>query len=667
MYIEKIHYDNLGPIRKFDFSFTNAGNPKPLILVGENGSGKSLFLSNIVDAFFEIAQIGYQNVAIPELNGYKYFKTLSNIQISIGEAFLCSHIRFAQDEDKIEYIFKCGSKAFDSYCSEIGDSLHLDLQWPDTENFKKVITNKKIAKDCFTKGVICYFGPSRYEKPVWVGKDYYLQSLDEHINITEKFDGTLETPIIASNITPQNMTWLLDIIVDSRTDVAFQGQEMASVNVSPGVLSQLTQARRNVESILSDILGEQVYFGLNFRNSGNSRFHIRSKATGNVVIPTLDSLSTGQLSLFNMFSTIIRYADKSDISYSVKNENISGIVVVDEIELHLHSNLQRNILPKLLKRFPKIQFIITSHSPLFLLGMEEKYNADGFDIYQLPDGTKIAAEMFSEFQNAYEYISNTKKYNEEISSAINKHSDKSLIITEGASDWRHLKAAFNSLKQCEDYTHLFEGIDFDLLEYDPKNSNSEHVLKLEMGGASLSTMCETCSKLPQKRKLIFIADNDDASIAKKLSASNSSDTFKCWGNGVYSCLLPVPAHRKDTPEICIEHLYSDDEIKTPVNVDGIERRLFFGSEFDKYGKSPSQDRFCQNRNACGPNKICIIEGAMNERVLALNDETDSETNYALPKMVFASKVLANEAPFNSFNFSGFLPLFETIRKILISQ
>ncbi|NOS87453.1 MAG: AAA family ATPase [Methylococcaceae bacterium] len=41
----------------------------------------------------------------------------------------------------------------------------------------------------------------------------------------------------------------------------------------------------------------------------------------------------------------------------------SGIVLIDEIELHLHPQWQREVLPALQKTFPNIQFIITTHSP----------------------------------------------------------------------------------------------------------------------------------------------------------------------------------------------------------------------------------------------------------------------------------------------------------------
>ena len=46
--------------------------------------------------------------------------------------------------------------------------------------------------------------------------------------------------------------------------------------------------------------------------------------------------------------------------------NLSGIVLIDEIETHLHLELQRNIMPLLTTVFPNIQFIVTTHSPFIL-------------------------------------------------------------------------------------------------------------------------------------------------------------------------------------------------------------------------------------------------------------------------------------------------------------
>jgi len=50
------------------------------------------------------------------------------------------------------------------------------------------------------------------------------------------------------------------------------------------------------------------------------------------------------------------------------NGEIMGILLVDELEQHIHPSMQTDILPKLTELFPKLQIIATTHSPLITLG-----------------------------------------------------------------------------------------------------------------------------------------------------------------------------------------------------------------------------------------------------------------------------------------------------------
>lgn len=58
MYLRNLHIRNIGPLETLDLEFglQENSNPKPIILVGKNGSGKTYTLSYIADAFFEIAK-----------------------------------------------------------------------------------------------------------------------------------------------------------------------------------------------------------------------------------------------------------------------------------------------------------------------------------------------------------------------------------------------------------------------------------------------------------------------------------------------------------------------------------------------------------------------------------------------------------------------------------
>lgn len=527
-----------------------------------------------------------------------------------------------------------------------------------TEGYKKAFIEKSEAETIFGRSVFCYFGPDRYEKPAWMGKRYYQQDEDIHPSIRERWQGQLRKPITVHDVNDQTLQWLLDIIADSRCDIIQEGNQLLVEHADMGSLLLQGAARKNVENIMTEILGKNVYFGLNYRNRGKSRFNICNRKNTSVLIPSLDALSTGQSALFNMFATIVRYSDDNNINNSITLSQIEGVVIIDEVELHLHSNLQRNTLPKLMKLFPKVQFVITTHSPLFLLGLEEVYGTNGFEIHEMPNGDCISAEAFSEFQKAYAFYSETKKHQTEIKEAINTHTAKPLVITEGATDWKHMKAAFAKLSQCPENIEAYKNLSFDFLEYEPEQSTKDGVLKIQMSNTQLTSMCKHFASIPQPRKLIFIADADDTSTNKELG---SEAGFKAWGNNVYSFTIPVPAHRADTPKICIEHYYSDNDIKTQVEINGVQRRIYMGNEFDSVGISVDGQLCCVDRNSCGPDKIRIIDGTSDKRVFCI--QGDRKTNLALPKMEFADRVLGNSPEYSNIDFSSFSLIFDLVKQI----
>ena len=673
MYLKKIHNVNVGPIEdaEISFSFVN-GDPKPAVIVGENGTGKSVILSNIVDSFYEIAAMAFSDVKEKDdsSKGDQYYKTISPQDINNGQKFMYSYIAYAYKNELIHSVFKSGDISFPDFIQKEQLKEISALNWNDKNNYKKVSANEKQAEKIFSQNVICYFGPDRYEKPNWMGKKYYDISNFEHLLVKPKWNGRLDKTISVTNVTKDTLQWLLDIIVDSRADIderekVFQIAHLNEENTGRVLqnLHALGIARKNVEKIMGEILDDSVYFGLNYRNSGGSRFNINLKSDDTMIVPSLDALSTGQSALFNMFATIIRYADANDINQSITLDKITGIVVIDEIDLHLHTNLQKNVLPRLLKLFPKVQFIISTHAPLFLLGMDEVYGKDGYEIYQMPSAIKISSERFSEFQKAYSYLSETEKHHATIMEAIQKQQGNPLLITEGATDWKHMKAALNYFLRQEEFKEKYSALNFDFLEFEPENSKKENCIKLKMGNTNLSSMCEQISKVKQSRKLIFIADADDKVTNNKLGSDSENKKYKYWGNNVFSFILPLPDSRKDTPEICIEHYYTDDEIKTEVQIDGLAKRLYMGNEFNKSGISSNQSCYCINRNYCGKDKIKIIDGDEKTRVFNISDE-EEKINLALSKMDFATGILEGKQEFENIKFDNFHLIFDIVQQIL---
>lgn len=85
---------------------------------------------------------------------------------------------------------------------------------------------------------------------------------------------------------------------------------------------------------------------------------------------TFDQLSEGYKSILIFVSDLIYRLNKS-AKKGQGTKDLKGIVLVDEIDLHLHPKWQRVIIKKLRAIFPNVQFLFTTHSPTIIQGASE--------------------------------------------------------------------------------------------------------------------------------------------------------------------------------------------------------------------------------------------------------------------------------------------------------
>lgn len=124
-----------------------------------------------------------------------------------------------------------------------------------------------------------------------------------------------------------------------------------------------------------------------------------------------DMLSDGYSSVIHIVSDLILRMDKNWLlSNEISQYDIEGIVLIDEIETHLHLELQKKILPFLTEFFPRIQFIITTHSPYILNSIS---NAKVYDLERcvgLEDLSLYSSDGLAEgYFGADEYSDNLKE------------------------------------------------------------------------------------------------------------------------------------------------------------------------------------------------------------------------------------------------------------------
>jgi hypothetical protein len=123
---------------------------------------------------------------------------------------------------------------------------------------------------------------------------------------------------------------------------------------------QLNSTARQSEALrkLSSVLPPQLKFdGAYDKDEGQYVFSYEGRET------PFNSLSDGYKAFVSWVGDLIGHLC-AVAPPQVSIDGFSGIVLIDEIDLHLHPAWQRTIVPTLAAAFPKIQFVMTTHSPL---------------------------------------------------------------------------------------------------------------------------------------------------------------------------------------------------------------------------------------------------------------------------------------------------------------
>lgn len=71
-----------------------------------------------------------------------------------------------------------------------------------------------------------------------------------------------------------------------------------------------------------------------------------------------------------LLNIVLDLAYRSYILSEGKSCDIKGLAIIDEIDLHLHPELEKVVLGGFMETFPNLQFVVSTHSPLVLTGIE---------------------------------------------------------------------------------------------------------------------------------------------------------------------------------------------------------------------------------------------------------------------------------------------------------
>ena len=140
-----------------------------------------------------------------------------------------------------------------------------------------------------------------------------------------------------------------------------------------------------------------------------------------------NELSDGYSSVIQIVSGLIMRMEQNWLlKGTLSNYNIEGVVLIDELETHLHIELQKKILPFLVTFFPNIQFIVTTHSPYVLTSIS---NATIFDLEKRASFNDMSFYSISDVAEGY---FDAEDYSGQLAAKLNRY--KELLTAADLSD-----------------------------------------------------------------------------------------------------------------------------------------------------------------------------------------------------------------------------------------
>ncbi|PFX71938.1 hypothetical protein COL39_21080 [Bacillus cereus] len=650
LYLKRAIVKGYGSIKNLDLipQFNEDGSPKPIVIVGKNGSGKTLLLSQLVDSLIELKRTKYSLISEVEADNYFKVGRKNYINTEVNDSLV--EVTYRDNDKEFKYI--------DFMSNDITASANSHMNY---EYFSTISSNNKYIETGYFKSVvggnfekeleeniISYFPVHRYHIPAWYNK----KNKQIGFQFVENNIGNDKGSLIKENVLSEVEGWLLDVLLD-RYLYEIVRREVRILNEDNSYRSGIEEVyvggkNTTLQQLINRLL--TVIYQVKYNNIESARIGVSQKADRRISIilkeysegereiaPTFSHLSSGEAMLLSLFASILKTYDSlagTDIS---SLQSVKGIVIIDEIDLNLHIEFARVIIPELISMFPNVQFIITTHSPFMLLGMEEQFK-EKWQLVNLPHGEEISVDDFSEVKVAYDmFVKGYEGLRDEHRQLVErlKQDTKTLIITEGKTDWKHLKNAYNKLKLELEFNQL----DLEFLEYDEK--------MLKMSDSQLNTLLKELAKVGQNKKIIGIFDSDEAN-GKNYASERKHDL----GNNVYAFSIPKPEFRSGFEGISIELLYQDFDIKT---ADENGRRIFLSYEFSRTSGRHLEDKmitFSDN-----------VSKLAKSKVIDSNVYNADDINIALSKNQFAEYILNKTENFNDFELSGFEEVFRIIKEI----
>ncbi len=314
-----------------------------LIIVGNNGAGKTSFLMAINNYIFNIISQG-QYITATDLNEYIVNNTRAL------DKYPKESIDYINTQRTIEY-----------YNSVLCERKGLNIDF---------ISNSELLSD-IQKGkfIFKFFDAYRRYSSLSNG---LLSSLDE---LYKEFDKSLTHRSDVSNYFHRYLVSM---------------SNYALIEKGAGELAEYERVSKIITEMEGDL--QKLFDDKTLRLVFNRKKLTMEISQGDESVFALEYLPSGYASILAVYAELIMLAELS----KSERADIRGVVLIDEIDAHLHVTVQKKAFEFFSNSFPNIQFIISTHSPFVVQSVSDAI------IYNLSNNEKL------EDLSAYSYSSIVK-------------------------------------------------------------------------------------------------------------------------------------------------------------------------------------------------------------------------------------------------------------------
>lgn len=376
MEIKTFCLENLGRFKRLDdvpLAPTPSLNSNVTIFVGNNGAGKTSILKALATSLsWFVTRLRSEKGSgspIPEqviLNG----ESSAAIKVAIfdGEAFVSNANSDDGDNLYTWTLAKAKKGKKSKFNSELNDVTRL------AEKYRSLLT----SNDQSNLPLIAFYSVERVvldvpmkikERHSFRQLDGYDNSLSQGVDFRRFFEWFREREDVEneSGISQEILDKLL-VALDGNDEVWTQLSKLSASSRD----RQLTAVRAAIANFMPG-------FG-NLRVRRKPRLHMSIDKDGETL--NVLQLSQGEKSLMALVGDIARRLAMMNPDLNVLENPLygDGIVLIDEVDMHLHPSWQRKVIQRLTDTFPNCQFILTTHSPLVISDCKDVL------VYSLDDG-----------------------------------------------------------------------------------------------------------------------------------------------------------------------------------------------------------------------------------------------------------------------------------------